>query len=126
MGCKICGRNACASWMHSEAAQLDASERLDGIDTVAEDTAAALKEQIDALATVLLQEFGGPTCDESACEMAVRLLRDQATERDEAVDLLRDYDSSDRGLRQVVAWNRKRSTFIAKIDRRDTNTTEAS
>ncbi|MCC6490697.1 MAG: hypothetical protein IT364_24640 [Candidatus Hydrogenedentes bacterium] len=31
--------------------------------------------QIGPLAKVLLEEFGGPTQDESACEMAVRMLR---------------------------------------------------
>ncbi len=35
-----------------------------------------LDKQIDSLASVLLQEFGGPTQNESACEMAVRLLRE--------------------------------------------------
>ncbi len=35
-----------------------------------------LDREIDALASVLLQEFGGPTQNESACEMAVRLLRE--------------------------------------------------
>lgn len=35
------------------------------------------RKQIDALAGVLLDEFGGPTQDEGACEMAVRLLRTQ-------------------------------------------------
>lgn len=34
-----------------------------------------LRGQIDKLAKMLVEEFGGPTCDESACEMAVRLLR---------------------------------------------------
>jgi hypothetical protein len=32
--------------------------------------------QVDALAKVLLEEFGGPTRSESACEMAVRVLRE--------------------------------------------------
>jgi hypothetical protein len=36
--------------------------------------------QISTLASVLLSEFGGPTKDESACEMAVRLLREQRTQ----------------------------------------------
>jgi hypothetical protein len=36
-----------------------------------------LHQQIDALATVLLKEFGGPTQDEGACEMAIRVLREQ-------------------------------------------------
>ena len=31
--------------------------------------------QVEGLADVLLKEFGGPVCDESACEMAIRLLR---------------------------------------------------
>ena len=35
------------------------------------------QEQIEKLAAVLLLEFGGPTQSESACEMAVRLLREQ-------------------------------------------------
>ncbi len=46
-----------------------------------------LHQQIDSLASVLLQEFGGPTQNESACEMAVRLLREHAKE---VADLLRD------------------------------------
>lgn len=36
-----------------------------------------LETEIDQLATVLLDEFGGPVCSESACEMAVRVLREQ-------------------------------------------------
>ena len=36
-----------------------------------------LKIQIDLLATVLLKEFGGPTENESACEMAARVLWEQ-------------------------------------------------
>lgn len=36
-----------------------------------------LHGQIGTLAKVLLEEFGGPTCDESACEMVVRVLREQ-------------------------------------------------
>lgn len=39
-----------------------------------------LHSQIAQLATVLLDEFGGPTCNESACEMAVRVLREQQAE----------------------------------------------
>jgi hypothetical protein len=38
-----------------------------------------IHRQIDALATVLMEEFGGPTQNESACEMAVRLLREAWT-----------------------------------------------
>jgi hypothetical protein len=45
---------------------------------VAADT-VHLKAQIDDLAAVLLAEFGGPA-DESACEMAVRVLREQRAE----------------------------------------------
>ena len=47
---------------------------------------AALEEiarrtgQIDALASVLFGEFGGPIQDESACEMAIRVLREQQGE----------------------------------------------
>lgn len=39
-----------------------------------------LKSQINDLAHVLLTEFGGPTEDEGACRMAVRVLRDQKAE----------------------------------------------
>lgn len=39
-----------------------------------------LKGQIAPLAQVLMDEFGGPTCSESACEMAVRVLREQRDE----------------------------------------------
>ena len=35
-----------------------------------------LESQIDKLAKVLLEEFGGPTENESAAEMAIRLLRE--------------------------------------------------
>ena len=38
-----------------------------------------LEGQISDLAKVLLGEFGGPTQSESACEMAARVLREQAT-----------------------------------------------
>jgi hypothetical protein len=34
-------------------------------------------EQIAPLADILLSDFGGPICDESACKMAVRVLREQ-------------------------------------------------
>lgn len=39
-----------------------------------------LRGEIARLTIVLLEEFGGPTCNESACEMAVRLLREQKAE----------------------------------------------
>lgn len=39
-----------------------------------------LAGQIDGLAVVLMTEFGGPAGDESATEMAVRVLREQAAE----------------------------------------------
>lgn len=35
------------------------------------------QQEITNLAKFLLQEFDGPTCDESACEMAIRLLREK-------------------------------------------------
>lgn len=37
-----------------------------------------LKSQIAGLAKVLLEDCGGPTKNEGACEMAARLLREQA------------------------------------------------
>lgn len=37
-----------------------------------------LDAQIETLALILMDEFGGPTKSESACEMAVRVLREQA------------------------------------------------
>ena len=43
---------------------------------------AHLSQQVDALAKVLLEEFGGPTQEESACEMAVRVLREQQHQRE--------------------------------------------
>jgi chromosome segregation ATPase len=39
-----------------------------------------MEAQIKALADVLIEEFGGPTQSESACEMAVRVLREQYQE----------------------------------------------
>ena len=41
-----------------------------------------LEQQIDALAKVLLDEFDGPDRDESACEMAVRVLREQRADNE--------------------------------------------
>lgn len=38
---------------------------------------AHLRGEIDELAKVLLEEFGGPVISESACQMAVRVLREQ-------------------------------------------------
>lgn len=46
--------------------------------------AAKADAEIDTLATVLLMEFEGPTQNESACEMAVRVLREQRAELAEA------------------------------------------
>ena len=43
----------------------------------ADDHRRRLSTQIGVIADVLLQEFGGPTQSESACEMAVRVLREQ-------------------------------------------------
>lgn len=42
-----------------------------------------LEEQILLLANVLMDEFGGPVMDESACEMAIRVLREQRKRIDE-------------------------------------------
>lgn len=39
-----------------------------------------LEEQVDRLATLLLDRFGGPTRSEGAIEMACRLLNEQADE----------------------------------------------
>lgn len=39
-----------------------------------------LSNQIGQLAQVLMDEFGGPTENESACEMAIRVLREQKAE----------------------------------------------
>lgn len=52
----------------------DACERL------AQENARLRDEQIGSLATVLLDEFNGPTQDEGACEMAIRVLREQRAE----------------------------------------------
>jgi len=46
----------------------------------------SLEEQIESLAKVLLQEFGGPSKDEGACEMAIRLLREQKIEVDRLLE----------------------------------------
>ena len=54
----------------------DALEVRKTVETL-EQKVGSLGKQIDALATVLLREFGGPTQDESACEMAVRVMREQ-------------------------------------------------
>lgn len=44
-------------------------------------------EKIAKLATVLLEEFGGPTQNESACEMAIRVLREQRDQLKASVEL---------------------------------------
>lgn len=46
--------------------------------------------EIRQLANVLLDEFGGPTQSESACEMAVRMLREQRTRIADLESRLRD------------------------------------
>ena len=64
----------------------DVLDVLDAIDRLAARDAAVrdhrhLWDQIDALAKVLLREFGGPVGgSEGACDMAVRVLREQAIE----------------------------------------------
>lgn len=64
-------------------ARLDLAQQATGIAEAERDALRALlARNIDPLAAVLLAEFGGPTCSESACEMAVRLLRELAAERD--------------------------------------------
>ena len=54
---------------------------------------ASLEAEIDALAAVLLQEFGGPTQNESACEMSVRMLREQKAEIAEVKEALAHYQT---------------------------------
>jgi hypothetical protein len=46
-------------------------------DCLAAQTSSSLAEQINQLAKVLLEEFGGPTQSEGAVEMAIRVLREQ-------------------------------------------------
>ena len=52
----------------------------------AEASAGHRGEQIGGLAKVLLEEFGGPQKSESACDMAVRLLREQRARLEAFVD----------------------------------------
>jgi len=59
-----------------------------------------LQKQINTLASVLLDEFGGPTRDESACEMAVRLLRENRLEQN--------------ALREVLDWAIEASLQLSK------------
>jgi hypothetical protein len=61
-----------------------------------------LAEQIDELAMVILREFGGPVVSESACEMAVRVLREQKAELERV--------RASANL-QLEEWGRKRHEF---------------
>lgn len=49
---------------HADQAIIDAAARLN-------------RDDVDELARVLLEEFGGPVGDEGACGMAIRVLREQ-------------------------------------------------
>lgn len=70
----------------------DAIDRLAARDAAVRDH-RHLWDQIDALAKVLLAEFGGPVGgSEGACQMAVRVLREQKAEIDRLRELFEDID----------------------------------
>lgn len=105
--------------------QMEFKEAPAGIDTSTPVAVVHLEGQISLLSLTLLDDFGGPACDESACEMAVRVLREQAEEIAGLRSLL-DVSIQAKEIERLNADLVKRDDEIGRLEEMLSDETEAA